>query len=552
MGKSSGQRLSNLVSKRWLVVATFVAIVVVAVATLVIYRSAIPRVKLCSTRNLTGWAALQGETGSQVGFLTIQNEGSTACSLPTRPSVVLNWRRGVLATHQIPLPDAESQSFGGSVVKVLRPHAKATVELVWNNWCQSPLSAFTPFRGSLIVALANPSSPLRIDMMFAEVARCDSPNEQSTLRVGRFRSLGSTSQQGATIPVSPPPSTASSAPARSLATGVLPNGFGWALTAAGIEITVDGGRSFSPVQSPIPESKIGDVAVDHTNVMLAGVSNSSPLIESSSDSGVTWKSVILPLGSGNAGAVKLVTQKGTIVGMMVTDVTSSSFSAGEWYGTSDRGATWTYHSTPSGGVVTALGADLWLAGGPQSASLFRSADRGVTWSKVSIPAAALSQGAALSVPGELSNGRLFLVATTPNLGTASMFVVTVYVSSDHGARWNVLSHKPFVGQISSGVTVAASIVGDTIWVGATTEGKIVKISANGNLTTTSIIGRVYPGGFISSISASGSSSAWVMAAKGECPSGKSSCIEDYALIRTVNGGRTWALVNLAIAATAVF
>ena len=544
MAKSSGQSLSNLVSKRWLVVAAFVAIVVVAAATLVIYRSAMPRVELCSTRNLTGWAALQGETGSQVGFLTIQNVGSTACSLPTRPSVVLNWRRGVLATHQIPTPDDESQAFGGSVVNVLRPHAKATVELVWNNWCQSALSAFTPFRGSLLVALAHSSSPLRIDMMFAEVARCDSPNEQSTLRVGRFRSLGSTSQQSATIPVSPPPSTGTSVPAQGLATGVLPNGFGWALTTAGLEFTVDGGRSFSIVQSPIPESKIGDVAVDHTNVMVAGVSNAFPLIETSNDFGTTWKSVILPPGSGNAGSAKLVTQNGTIVGLMVTDMTSSSFSSGEWYDTSDRGATWTYQTAPSGGVVTALGEDLWLAGGPQSGSLYRSADRGVTWSKVSIPAAALTHGAALSVPGELSNGKVILVAATPNLGSASTFGVTVYVSSDRGAKWSALAHTSFVGRMSTGVTVAASIVGDAIWLGATTDGKFVKVSASGNLATTSRIGGVYPGGAISSISASGSASAWVMVLKGVCPSGKSSCIEDRALVRTVNGGQAWALVNV--------
>ncbi|GEM_PF-5698266 len=362
------------------------------------------------------------------------------------------------------------------------------------------------------------------------------------------RSPGSRTKPTAITHVSLIASTNASSSTRVPVVGVLPSGFGWALTTAGLELTADGGSSFSVVQSSIPVSNIGDVAVNDTDVMVAGVRNFSPVIESSSDSGATWKSVALPVGSGNVGGVQLVTQSGTIIGMMATEVTSSNFSAGQWYSTSDRGLTWTRHLTPSGGVVKAVGGNLWLAGGPQFASLYQSSDHGLTWSKVPIPTAAVTNGAALSVPGELSNGNVVLVATTPNADAGSTFEVTVYVSSDLGARWSVLAKTSFAGQISPGIAIATSAAANTIWLGAPTDPNAVVVSSNGTLTTTSSINGVFPGGSINSINATRSFSAWVTTVKSECPSGKASCTDVGALIGTVDGGSTWSLVNLVPAA----
>lgn len=331
--------------------------------------------------------------------------------------------------------------------------------------------------------------------------------------------------------------------------GVLPSGFGWALTNAGLEFTSNSGSSiaiFGLMPYPIPVLNIDDVVIKGPHVMVAGVINFIPIVKSSNDIGATWKSVTLPVGSGNAGFARFVTRNEIVIGMLVTDVTSSNFSAAEWYATSDGGATWTHNSIPSGGVVTAAGGDLWLAGGPQFASLYKSADLGVTWSKVSTPSATITNGAALSVPGQLKNGNVVLVATSVmNEGLPAIFWANVYVSSDLGAHWKVLAHTPLVGHISSGVVVAAAVVADTIWLGATTDENIVVISTNGTLTKTSSMRTVYSGGWITSIMPFGNSSAWVTTVNGKCPSGKSSCREVSALIGTVNGGKTWSLVDLA-------
>jgi hypothetical protein len=329
--------------------------------------------------------------------------------------------------------------------------------------------------------------------------------------------------------------------------GILPSGQGWALTTAGLEFTTNKGSSVAPfgfIRYPIPVLNIDDVVMKGPHVIVAEVINFLPVLKSSNDIGNTWKTVTLPAGSGNAGGAQFITQNGTLLGMLVTDVTSSNFSAAEWYATSDGGVTWTHHSIPEGGVVTAAGGNLWLTGGPQFASLYKSADLGVTWSKVLTPTATPNNGDALSIPGQLKNGNVVLVATSPNEGPPAIFRVNVYVSSNNGASWKVLAGVNLVGKISPGVGVAASVVANSVWLGGITDQGIAVISAKGALTRTSSINAVYSGGWITSIMPYGNSSAWITAVKGICPSGKSSCREGGALIGTANVGKTWSLVDL--------
>lgn len=323
---------------------------------------------------------------------------------------------------------------------------------------------------------------------------------------------------------------------------ILPDGSGWVLTSAGLELTSNGGTSFSLARSPIPTRNIHDVAISGTQVHIAGVIKNSPVIELSNDSGVTWKVVSLPPGSGNAGTAQFVTRSAIIVGLLVADVTSSNFSSGDWYATSDGGITWTHHRIPASGVVTAVGGELWLSAGPPFTNIYRSTNDGTTWTKVQPPA--MANGTALTVAGSLKDGDTVLVSTTQNLSGAPKFGVTIFVSSDHGAIWKVLAHTSFGGQINSGETVTSAIFEDTIWLGSPTDQKVVTISSNGAVATSSTTNQVYPGGAIYSISPSGSSTAWITTKKDQCLSGKTSCTEVGGLIKTVDTGKTWALVNL--------
>ena len=168
--------------------ATLLAVVVVVAITWSSPGKAISPVGICSMRNLSGSASLQGENGYRVGNLTIENNGSKPCRLPTRPSVVLVWNGAALAIYQIVMTDEQSRLVGGTPISVLRSHAMATVALTWGNWCQLLPSKTSPIRGSLLVSLSRSSSPIRIGLKNFLPARCDWPLEPSTLEVGSFRS----------------------------------------------------------------------------------------------------------------------------------------------------------------------------------------------------------------------------------------------------------------------------------------------------------------------------------------------------------------------------
>jgi len=171
----------------FIVGATLLVVVVVAI-TLSNSGKAITSVSICSTRNLSGSASLQGENGYRVGNLTIENNGSTPCRLPTRPSVVLVWHGVALAIHQKVMDDEQSRLIGGITISVLPPHAKTSVALAWGNWCQTlPSKTYLP-SGSLLVSLSRTTSPVRISVKNFLPARCDWPLKPSTLEVGRFRS----------------------------------------------------------------------------------------------------------------------------------------------------------------------------------------------------------------------------------------------------------------------------------------------------------------------------------------------------------------------------
>jgi len=329
---------------------------------------------------------------------------------------------------------------------------------------------------------------------------------------------------------------------------VSSNGSGWALTTKGLEITSNGGASFALVSTPVPVTMIGDVAVSGATIVLAGWKNFAPWVQYSSDNGATWATATLPLGSGNAGGVQLVSLHGTVVGMMVSDVTSSNFSAGEWYATSDGGRTWTHHAAPSGGTVTSSNGKLWLVGGPQSNLLYKSTDAGSTWSTVSIPPAVIADGAALTVPGALNNGDVVLVAVTPSSNSGSTFGLDVYLSGDQGATWILKAGTSYPGSIGPGVSATSVISSSVVWIGTPGGRPRLFHYANGGLQPTNSVA-LYQEGAVVEVSALSGSSAWATVQNGACLSGKSSCMEVGSLLATSDGGQTWSQVNLTPVAT---
>ena len=105
-----------------------------------------------------------------------------------------------------------------------------------------------------------------------------------------------------------------------------------------------------------------------------------------------------------------------LIGVIVTNETSSNFSSGDWYATNDGGATWTHYAAPSGGVVASAGGRLWLVGGWLHDALYASTDDGATWARVTLPTS-IAIGTGLTVAGAFTDGSVALVADSrPAMG----------------------------------------------------------------------------------------------------------------------------------------
>jgi hypothetical protein len=317
-----------------------------------------------------------------------------------------------------------------------------------------------------------------------------------------------------------------------------------------LEITQNEGQSFSLVNPPIVSSGITDVVVSGTDLTVAGVDYSSSdavgpfQLETaySVDGGSTWTKVTppAPFSGAQAGVAQLVTSDGALIGMLLTDQTSSAFSQGDWYSTSDNGQTWSEFQAPCGGTVTDIAGNLWLVGGPLNNELYLSTDLGRTWSHVTVPTSAVPEGAALSIPGALSDGDIVLATTTPSQVSGAP-EVAVYTSSDLGQTWNPLGQTSLPGSIGQGVVTASSVAGGSVWFGASVGSEVVVVSSSGAVSPVTSAD-LYP--TVSAIDAISGSTAWAIASSSQCPSGKTSCTSVSALFKTTDGGASWSQVNL--------
>jgi hypothetical protein len=265
------------------------------------------------------------------------------------------WRESLGPAQQAPAP-------AGS--------AELTPRIWWRRWL-TPVAAAVAAAGVVFGVLS----------LHGMTTSRDNDPAASTDRPARVRPGPPVARVAPISPVAPVARVADSG-------RIGPLGPGWVARADRIGVTRDGGRSVTLLATlPVPRDQVADVAVLpglRGAVEVASVGLRGPAIFRSTDGGSRWSQLKVPALSGQSGSAQFVEDPSGVVELQVIDTTSSSFSAGEWFTPLSDG-TWGVHVEPAGGAVTRAGSALWLAGGNQNQSLYRSADNGATWTPVAAP-----------------------------------------------------------------------------------------------------------------------------------------------------------------------
>ena len=136
---------------------------------------------------LRATASFGGETGSEVGGVSLRNTGARVCRLPRSPLLTVFWNHERLRLHQSPFNDYQP-SGNQQRVRLLQPGQWAFVPVAWSNWCGDRPWGKGFFKPYLRLALAG-SAQLSVRLRHPSEMpppRCDQPRAPSTFEVGRF------------------------------------------------------------------------------------------------------------------------------------------------------------------------------------------------------------------------------------------------------------------------------------------------------------------------------------------------------------------------------
>ena len=319
-------------------------------------------------------------------------------------------------------------------------------------------------------------------------------------------------------------------------------GRGWVAAAGRISVTHDGGKTFSSLASlPVPVAEVADVAVLSATVQIASITSSSPRLFSTADGGAHWSELVVAPASGQAGAASFVQDRAGVVGLQVTDVSSSNFSVGEWFAPQSDG-TWGHYAVPSGGPMSSTGTSLWLVGGPQADRFYRSVDKARSWTAVSLPAECRPGGSAYAPPQESDSGVLML-AVNASGGNGSEVMLRSCISTDQGASWNASATTTVRQAQGPGVVMASGVGGNSLWLVAGDTTRLVRIMVDG--TVSAVSPRGLPAGVHEvSLSAMSDLVAILITSTGDCPTGDVSCTTPDVVFGTTDGGKGWTRMTV--------
>ncbi len=269
------------------------------------------------------------------------------------------------------------------------------------------------------------------------------------------------------------------------------------------------------------------------------------LLSTTQDQGLTWKSKQasgipahdLELYGGNASISFVTPQQGWLE---LQTISSSNFSSGTLYMTTDGGASWqALPRTPIFGTIQFQqdGTD-YITGGVAGDEIHKTGDGGRTWSALTLPPSiASSSGAGVLSAPQLA-GRDILV--TRSVGSGQSLTSQTLRSSDGGKSWNASESSP--GRPKYKTKTAAAADGSTVEAVSTeTSNLFLKV---GQSSHTPVLPSSWSGSKIAVLGLSfpNSQSGWIEVGKTLCSG--TGCVNGNYLLRTQDGGTTVQEANI--------
>jgi hypothetical protein len=334
-------------------------------------------------------------------------------------------------------------------------------------------------------------------------------------------------------------------PANVKAIQLVTSAAGWAIADERLLWSSNAGQAWNDITpaGPSDQSIDGAFFLDNSTgwaLLSSAGSAANPVsiqLAATTNSGATWNSYALPavireVGDSYTGIVSLHFVDATHGWLMVRLASSSNFSLGRLFATSDGGATWTQLPPPPIGnsirFVTAQ--EGWLAGGPGGDELYVTRDGGNTW-----------QAAAVQPPSGARAGftpqYALPVFTTGTDGTLAVnFLGTqasafgIYNTHDGGQSWALTESQ----------TTAA---GQRIHAAVTNAGVVTASVASGKATVA--LGRAKrsaslrtPNAAIQQVQFKNEWQGWMLLSSSACASFKKDCTDTTELVATTDGGAT--------------